>query len=363
MTGFILKKPLIGLALTCVLAAACVLTLRAAEPQQPDSGLLLTEYPIPYANSQPWRVQAIAPDTVWFTMSGASAIGLLQVTQVGYTFSRYDTPTPDSQPYDLAYRDGEVWFTEYQANQVARLRVSSGVITEFPLPTPDSRPTGIDVASDGQVWFVTESGDTIGRLDPATGDVTEFSHDNLTNAALSDIAVFNDSSIWVTAPGRSEIYNFVPAYNQVIPLFPGAGSQPTQVALEGNNPWITDNGHRRIGRYAPGTLTFWRWYEINSNNVILAGIAYRSIGANRQVWFTEQNTNRVGQLIVDGNTGYVTSFWRQALPTLSSQPIGIDVDADGTAWIAESQGNAIAAWRAPYYDLPAVVYSPIFTGD
>lgn len=353
-----------GLVLTCVLATAWVFTLKAAEPQQPDSGLLLTEYPIPYAESRPWRLHAIAPGTVWFTMSGASAIGLLQVTQAGsYTFTRYDTPTPDSQPYDLAYHNGEVWFTEYQANQVARLNVANGVITEFPLPTPDSRPTGIDVTSGGDVWFVTESGDTVGHLDPATGVITEFSHDKFTNAQLSDVAVFNDSSIWVTAPGRGEIYNFVPAYNQVIPLFPGAGSLPTQVALEGNNPWITDNGNRRIGRYAPGTLTFWRWYEINSNNVILAGIAYRSVGNNRQVWFTEQNTNRVGQLIVDGDTGYVTRFWRQALPTLSSQPIGIDVDADGTAWIAESQGNAIAAWRDPYYDLPAAVFSPVFTNE
>lgn len=362
--GSNVRKPLIGLVLTCVLATVWVFTLKAAEPQQPDSGLLLTEYPIPYADSRPWRLHAIAPGTVWFTMSGASAIGLLQVTQAGsYTFTRYDTPTPNSQPYDLAYRDGEVWFTEYQANQVARLNVANGVITEFPLPTPDSRPTGIDVASGGDVWFVTESGDTVGYLDPATGVITEFSHDKFTNAQLSDVAVFNDSSIWVTAPGRGEIYNFVPAYNQVIPLFPGAGSLPTQVALEGNNPWITENGNRRIGRYAPGTLTFWRWYEINSNNVILAGIAYRSVGNNRQVWFTEQNTNRVGQLIVDGDTGYVTRFWRQALPTVSSEPIGIDVDADGTAWITESQGNAIAAWRDPYYDLPAAVFSPVFTND
>lgn len=356
-----LKRPLAGVLLALILAAGWFVTLHAA-PGESDSGVLITEYPIPFAGSEPRNLRVTSSGKIWFTMYGAGAVGLLQVTPTGdYSFTRYDTPTPESRPYDLVVQDGLVWFTEYAGNNLARLDTTTGEITEFPLPTPDSHPTGIDISSTGRVWFVTESGDTIGYFDPDVGEFTEFTHPNLVGAQLSDVAVFDNNSIWVTAPGRQEIFNYAPTYNLLIPLYPGTGSQPNQVALEGNNPWITDKGNQRIGRYAPGTLTFWRWYEINSSNVGLAGIAYRSIGNNRQVWFTEQNSNRVGQLVVDGNTGYVTRFWRQTLPTLASQPAGIDIDVDGTAWIAESQGNAIAAWRSPYYDLPIEVFSPLFT--
>ena len=59
-----------------------------------------------------------------------------------------------------AGRDGNVWFTEYGANQIGRVTLS-GAITEFPIPTGDSGPYGIVAGPDGNLWFV-ESG--VGRL-------------------------------------------------------------------------------------------------------------------------------------------------------------------------------------------------------
>jgi streptogramin lyase len=38
------------------------------------------------------------------------------------------------------------------------------VITEFPIPTPDSGPEGIALGPDGAIWFTENTGNKIGRL-------------------------------------------------------------------------------------------------------------------------------------------------------------------------------------------------------
>ncbi|HXN00837.1 MAG TPA: Virginiamycin B lyase, partial [Candidatus Dormibacteraeota bacterium] len=70
-------------------------------------------------------------------------------------FTEYPVPTPGSVPNDIAVdRDGNAWFIEADANKVARI-TTSGMITEFPLPAAQSYPTGVVAGPDGNVW-VTE---------------------------------------------------------------------------------------------------------------------------------------------------------------------------------------------------------------
>lgn len=46
-------------------------------------------------------------------------------------------------------------------------------ITEYPIPTPDSRLAGITAGPDGNLWFTENNGNKIGRITPA-GVITEF---------------------------------------------------------------------------------------------------------------------------------------------------------------------------------------------
>src|SRR5205085_2828191 len=48
--------------------------------------------------------------------------------------------------------DGNVWFTENSANQIAVV-TPAGVITEFPIPTANSLPRRPTAGPDGNVWF------------------------------------------------------------------------------------------------------------------------------------------------------------------------------------------------------------------
>ena len=57
-------------------------------------------------------------------------------------------------------------------------------ITEFGVPDPDSRPTGITAGPDGALWFTEAGANQIGRI-TTSGAVTEF---NQVDGALRAIA-------------------------------------------------------------------------------------------------------------------------------------------------------------------------------
>src|ERR1700733_6051644 len=68
--------------------------------------------------------------------------------------------------------DGALWFTENSGNKIGRI-TTAGAITEYPIPTPSSQPTGITSGPDGAVWFTEDSGNKIGRI-ATSGTMTEY---------------------------------------------------------------------------------------------------------------------------------------------------------------------------------------------
>jgi streptogramin lyase len=110
-------------------------------------------------------------------------------------FDEYPTPTPNAGIGDLAAdRWGRIWFTEGAANRIGMLDLRTGIITEFPVPTAGSLPTGIAVDMNRDiVWFTEMSGNKIGKLilagiepsQPCEGDF-----DNDGDVDGSDLAIF-----------------------------------------------------------------------------------------------------------------------------------------------------------------------------
>jgi streptogramin lyase len=59
--------------------------------------------------------------------------------------------------------DGNLWFTEQLGIGIGKI-TTSGVITEFQVPTPGSVPFGITSGPDGNMWFTESSANKIGRV-------------------------------------------------------------------------------------------------------------------------------------------------------------------------------------------------------
>src|SRR5438309_1364493 len=106
-----------------------------------------------------------------FLTSVLSLLSLLS-SHVWADITEFQLPNPNSGPGPIMVGpDGNLWFTENNANQIGRITLS-GQITEFAL-SENSGPWGITLGPDGNLWFAASTGNRIGRITP-DGDVTQF---------------------------------------------------------------------------------------------------------------------------------------------------------------------------------------------
>src|SRR5262245_56392152 len=105
----------------------------------------ITEFPIPTASSGPWGI-ATGPDgNLWFTETEANKIGMINPT----THATTAFPLPRDRNYwkdpqgITAGPDGNLWFTEYLGNMVGMINPTTHAISEFRIPTANAYPRGI----------------------------------------------------------------------------------------------------------------------------------------------------------------------------------------------------------------------------
>ena len=358
------RVPLLWMAVVLV---ATMVMLSAVRPGAAESAAspYVTSYTVPYANSEPTHIISLGADEVWFTLQNDSAIGRLVVAGNGQpTFTRFPTPTANSAPYDLASSGQYIWFTERQGNRIGRLTPGTGAISETVIPTADSQPTGITVTPDGNVWFVQRAANKIARYNPGGGTFDEFTYPTA-GAQFEDVAAGRNDSIWATAPGLNQVIQLFPdnAPSQQFEIVPvlDFGLQPwppAQIAVDDEKPWITAPSKDLVGRYAPGTLSYWRWYELFHEGTGARGLFLQRMGEYYYTWFTEPDGGRAGLLITHRSRATILTLFEQPLPGSSPRPMSITADPNGTAWITAPGVNAIMAWRQPYFYqgyLPATV--------
>ena len=98
-----------------------------------------------------------------------------------------------------------MWFTMAKANKIGRI-TPSGVIPEFPIPTPNSFPKGISAGSDGTLWFTEVEGNKIGQVS-LDGRVSEITIPRA-GSQPQDIIQADDGTIWFTMYKTSEVISF-----------------------------------------------------------------------------------------------------------------------------------------------------------
>src|SRR5262249_51451275 len=109
--------------------------------------------------------------------------------------SIYNLADPTSKPiYVVAGPDGNTWGTELTGNKIFRV-TPQGAVTEFPIPTFNSRPIVITPAPNGApiLWFSEENGHKVARISTLTGQIDEFfvprTQDNSILAGLGSVDI------------------------------------------------------------------------------------------------------------------------------------------------------------------------------
>ena len=196
-----------------------------------------------------------------------------------------------------------------------------GSLKQFRVPTADSAPRAITVGSDGNLWF-TESSENlpaqIGRLTPS-GDFTEFPIE-CNFCILTDIVQGPDDVLYFTS--NEDELGRITTDGTVLPAVPLPENDVLagQLAVFGDDVWITDFNNNSVWRYDIPTDTFTQYVAPTPASSPF-GIAVDAAGI---VWFTESGASSIGRL--DPATGVITE-----IPT-ASPARDIAVATDGQIW-------------------------------
>jgi streptogramin lyase len=296
---------------------------------------VVTEYPVPTANSGPEGIAAGTDGALWFTEAGPPQIGRITTAAA---ITEYSTNlTAASNPRGIAAgSDGAMWFTEYVGAKIGRI-ASDGTITEYSTNlTGGSGPTGIAAGSDGAMWFTEYNGNRIGRI-ATNGTITEYSTNLTANSDPWGIAAGSDGALWFTERGGNRIGRIATdgtITEHSTGLTPGSG--PTGIVAGPDGAlWFAEYGGKRIGRITTaGAITeYSTGLTANSRPDAIAA------GPDGALWFTEELPNQVGPNKIGRITtaGAITEF---PVPT-ASRLLGIAAGSDGALWFTEFEANQI----------------------
>lgn len=309
------------------------------------------EYAVP---NGPRNLVEEAPGRIWYTATEAGGIGFLEViSDPDEPVIRYRTDFYGlgevSEPYDLVYHNGVVWFTLRGIRSLGRIDTATREIKTYPLLTVGAAPTGIDVAPDGMLWIAQNNG-RISRFDPTSEIFTEYIMPDPLAAQprVEDIVYQNARNVWFTMPDS----NLVVAYDTVRDRFFGIATghlQPMGLTFDSEGSlWVTTYGDSRIGRYTPTTVSLWVWYDtVTPDSGPVGVLAFKNSQNVLDVWVTENKTGTIARMQIV-NTFEVVTRERLGPNAPSGNTWGIIRSSDGNIWVADTGRNLLYEIKPPY---------------
>ncbi len=338
-----------------------------------DASTSIAEYSIPTAASAPIDVALGSDHALWITESAGNKIARYDPTKS--SFNEYTVPTVASAPYRIKpgeATDPNLYFTENQGGKLGRI-TPAGQISDTPVTDANGIPIAgsplVDLAYDplGDNFYVSQSNvPQVGIFD--VGDFLEYQP--VISGQFRPTASAANSSNWGVAFGHdltSPAVYFSERDADKIGVFE-LDSQGNLVTHEytlptGTRPlyivqgpdqsfWFTESGTGKIGRidrttraiteYAPPTPNSQPW-----------GIA----ASNDKIYFTESSRNQIGRIAFDVDDK----------PTITEVPLGvgvtpkgITVGGDGNVWFAEENGNKLGLFFGDGSNRPAYTFgSPV----
>jgi virginiamycin B lyase len=298
-----------------------------------DAQVVITEYPITTPSSAPFWITTGPDGNLWFTEKDANKIG--RMTPAGVVTGEFPvlTPDPEGPRIITSGPDGNLWFTEEGADKIGQI-TPSGTVTEFQVPTPAATLGGITTGPDGALWFTEITANKIGRITTA-GAFTEYP---ITTPAsgVRDITAGSDGKLWFCERDANQIGTIstsgtVHEYPVTTP-----GAQPGSIAPGSDgNLWFTEEALNTVGRITTaGVIT-----EFPG----LAGSGGFSIaaGPDGNLWETEQTRNLIARITT---AGVITEY---PVPTPSSLPRGICAGPDHNVWFVQRGSNQVAKVGIP----------------
>jgi virginiamycin B lyase len=305
----------------------------------------ISQFAVPTAGAAPNRIATGRDGALWFTEMSANKIG--RITMAG-VITEYPIPTANSQPNSIVSGEGGMWFTETEGNKIGWISLF-GAFHEFRIPTAKSSPVGIAVGPDRAIWFAESAAHKIGRM-TETGSFTEYTVPGGFYNTPYDITNGPDGALWFTENqgDGNEIVRITTSGEMTEFYVPTSNAQPTTIVTGPDGAlWFTEYAIGNIGSMTTSGV-FSEYGMGGREGSAPIGITAAPDGA---LWFTAENWGCIqpcpqtilGRMTTAGSsTLFTVPVPSGAFPWGAN---GIAAGPDGNLWLAEGNANEID--RAP----------------
>ena len=200
-------------------------------------------------------------------------------------------------------------------------------VVEYRSPEAQDIPTAIAAAPDGSVWFTVDNASAVGLV--RDGKVVRIAKTK-ENVEPMGLATAADGSAWYTDAPRQLVVHVHPDGSETsVPLgTPIARLGRLALAPDGS-VWFAENTAYSFTRVHEGKL------ERHVIDALRGGPFGITVDRSGTAWGTLQYGNRIARIGADGTMQYFD------IPSASSAPSDIAVDANGAAWFIEFRTNQI----------------------
>lgn len=229
----------------------------ASEIAMFDEASGLKTYPIRTANATVWGITVAPDNSIWFAEAISKKIGHLVLSDP-YQLTEYPAPSSLNlqAPVQVAVdSSGNVWFTDHGDNQFGVFHPPDTWKT-FPIGycppngCPYGLPNAISIDAKNTIWFSEHIAGRIARYDPSSGVLTEYVVPSSSGTPFT----------WWSAPGQNNRVWFVAWGTGEIGYINASMPVPFSLTGQSTDLVIPRGSSRSVSvqtSLAEGTLSFW----------------------------------------------------------------------------------------------------------
>ena len=196
--------------------------------------------------------------------------------------------------------NGSLWFTEYAPRYNAIVRMTTdGAMTSYPIPTPSAYTFYITPGPDGNLWFTENAAQQVAKLDPNSGQITEYPVPG-SGLGVQALVTGPDNNLWILA--NTAQYGYVLKFSTTGTLLAKYAAQFETLLniVVGSDGalWFPQYYPNGVGRITTAGVV--STVPLISPNALSNSVA---IGSDGKLWVAETNAGAFGRLSAIGGTG------------------------------------------------------------
>jgi streptogramin lyase len=259
--------------------------------------------------------------------------------------TEYDVGRATTEPHDVVVaKDGTVWYSDFGEMFISKFDPKTLKLTEYPVkkykPNAPEGQLSLEYDTAGKFWFDTMYQGALGSLDPKTGETTFYPlpakwNDDTVQLNFVGLRHDVDGKVWTKSVGTQDIFRLDlktgdwDKFHPTSSLPAGHYSIYQVISDSQNNLWMAEFVDGHIGKIdaKTGAVT---WYPLPTAH----GRARRmEIDDQDRILLTEYRGNAVALF----DTRAEKWLAEYKLPTPYSGPYRAQTDKNGDIWVAGMQ--------------------------